>query len=153
MNAILSFSAFDSQVRSSAGSECADLLERIISGYIDKQLIMGPNSNSDIKSLFQADPKIFTDDNDFRFLVADIAAESIQYGYQEQLCQMLKNVTTSTTTTTSKEDEDAALTKAYAQFTSEVYYPNFGDNSGYSYAIVVIRLLTWRVDSSQHCVK
>ncbi|CAL9044719.1 probable serine protease EDA2 [Musa acuminata AAA Group] len=83
--AIYNFTEYDQQIGTTAGPECKTVLQEI-THLVDEQL------NSDrqsIKELFGAS-KIDNDD-DFRFLVADAAALSLQYGFHDFVCDLLVN--------------------------------------------------------------
>lgn len=65
------------------------------------------------KKTFLAD---HLDDGDFWFLVADAAAESIQYGFHDEVCNpMLKH----------EHSSDMTLLEVYAHFVREFFYKQF----------------------------
>jgi len=88
VNAILDFTAFDQQVATSAGPLCANLL-RNITQLIQSLVLGGTENNQFVKALFNA--SILTEDGDFFFYIADKMAESVQYGFQDNLCLPLMN--------------------------------------------------------------
>jgi hypothetical protein len=118
VNAILDFTAFDEQVSLSLKEECSSCLRKA-SHEIEFYIKNSSKSNVFVKTLFSSEN---FDDNDFLYLIADIGAESVQYGFQEQLCNYLS----------SKKNLDSfQLMIAYAEYTKQIFYPNFGNNNGY----------------------
>jgi len=109
VNAVLDFYEFDQQVAKSVGKECANVLRKITK-QLEALLEESEESNQQTKALFQA--YNFTD-GDFYWLVADIAAESVQYGYQTLLCNSVMGV------------PDDGLVTAYVNFSINFYYPVF----------------------------
>jgi len=89
VNAILDFTAFDKQVATSVGEECANVLRNVTILLETLILDSGLATKVETKHKFQADS--LTVDGDFFFFAADVMAESVQYGYQDDLCIPLVN--------------------------------------------------------------
>jgi len=117
VNAVLDFTAFDEQIATSAGPVCADLL-RQTTKQIENMVYQDANSNSLVKHLFQADN---FEDGDFFYLTADAAAESVQYGFQDQLCGALQDAS----------NKSQTLLEAFANYTTQFFYTVFGGPDGY----------------------
>eukprot|EP01091_Cochliopodium_minus_P014948 TRINITY_DN5194_c0_g1_i1.p1 TRINITY_DN5194_c0_g1~~TRINITY_DN5194_c0_g1_i1.p1 ORF type:complete len:461 (-),score=118.38 TRINITY_DN5194_c0_g1_i1:16-1398(-) len=115
VNAILDFYEFDQQVSISVGYQCSDKL-REITAMVEKEL-SGPNRNY-VQSLFNVSN---FDDGDFLYMVADMAAESAQYGFHYPLCDSIIN----------KTGSDLLL--SYANYCVNYYYNHFGGPSSYSW--------------------
>lgn len=108
VNSILDFYTFDLHVQHAAGPECANNLIRVTS-IMEK---MNPN---DILKDFQAPADM--DIRDLFLLFADIGAESIQYGYHEELCNALKSGDIS---------RDDVLYSNFNKYALKFFYPVFG---------------------------
>jgi len=108
VNAILEFSAFDEQVAESVGPQCAKLIQQTNS-EIEIAMNSSSVSNKQVKEMFQAS---YLEDDDFIYMIADIGAETVQYGYQENLCSALQ---------AGNND----LISAFANFSTSFWYPTF----------------------------
>jgi len=86
VHAILDFVEFDQQVSTSVGSKCASLL-RQVTAEAEQMIWANSSSNAKVKELFNA--TLLIEDGDFFYYIADKMAESVQYGYQVQLCTPL----------------------------------------------------------------
>lgn len=117
VNPILDFHQFDTQISTSLKSvdkQCLDLLHE---------------ANRFIEALVVADPKkalsMFNTTGfhvlDFLYYIADAAAETVQYGYQDTLCHYLKG-------------SNGNIVERYASFVNEFYANVFlgGDVISYS---------------------
>jgi len=120
VNAVLDFYQFDQQVANSVGDECANTL-RSVTQLLEERLNESPESNNMTKTAFYAEG---FNDPDFYWLTADIAAESVQYGYQELLCNMINGLS------------GEQLFAAYLNFSTSFYYPVFLDGDVYSYSTI-----------------
>jgi hypothetical protein len=119
VNAILEFTAFDQQVAASAGDKCADVL-RETTAAADQMIMAGGNSKKQIKQWFQA--TMLEDDGDFLYFLADTMAESVQYGYQTNMC----------TTLETAKSLNHSLVQVYASYVTGFWVPIFGPASQYS---------------------
>jgi pimeloyl-ACP methyl ester carboxylesterase len=84
--ALANFELFDKHVTESAGPDCAPLM-RQVSQTVENNL-NNPSVLQAIKAQFQAEK--ITDGTDFLYLVADMGAMAIQYGYRDSFCAGLK---------------------------------------------------------------
>lgn len=91
VNAITRFTQFDEQVARSAGAKCAEMLRQTT--YEVESALPG------VKARFGEDAR-FMLDSDFMFLVADIMAESVQYGHRTELCKHMTAMPTQPTSLT-----------------------------------------------------
>jgi len=110
VQAILNFTAFDEQVAASVGTECADAL-RATTVAVETALAKDPTS---AKAAFKAAD---LRDGDFFYLMADAAAESVQYGHHEAVCNALVPVAR------AKGD----LFSAYVSFVTSFFYGTMGN--------------------------
>ncbi|XP_065827983.1 uncharacterized protein [Oscarella lobularis] len=107
--AILAYTAFDEQVATSVGEECASILRETT-----QSIEMSLKVDSDkTKALFGASGMI---DGDFMYLIADAAATSVQYGYQDNVCQALIR----------GKATGVNLTNAMADYCHSFWYKTFG---------------------------
>jgi pimeloyl-ACP methyl ester carboxylesterase len=110
VNAILNFWEFDDQIRISTGPKCSAQLRRV-TNIMERQFEKG--NKQLVKQLFNAQD---LEDDDFWFLVADAAAESIQYGFHDEVCDpMLQH----------EHSDDEVLLNIFAQFVREFFYKQF----------------------------
>lgn len=79
VHGILAYTQFDQQVATSVGVECAGTL-RLITSSIENNLT---RNNAVTKEMFGAST---LSDDDFLYYTADVAATSVQYGHQYELC-------------------------------------------------------------------
>eukprot|EP01114_Cavostelium_apophysatum_P017381 TRINITY_DN5154_c0_g1_i1.p1 TRINITY_DN5154_c0_g1~~TRINITY_DN5154_c0_g1_i1.p1 ORF type:complete len:477 (-),score=52.80 TRINITY_DN5154_c0_g1_i1:62-1492(-) len=120
VNTITDFYQFDLQIGYSVGSECANTL-REVTKLLENRLNAGAQSNAATKKDFQADG---FSDGDFFWLVADIAAESVQYGFQDLVCNSLNGLSGN------------QLYEAYLNFSTDFFYPVFLGGDVYSYSTI-----------------
>jgi len=120
VNAIVDFYQFDQQVSMSAGPSCTTQLQKITK-LLENLLAQSPQVNNQTKSMFLAEG---FSDGDFFWLVADIAAESVQYGYQDLLCNSISGI------------PDNQLFNAYLNFSLNFFYPVFLGGDVYSYSTI-----------------
>ena len=126
VNAVYNFTDFDKQVRISSSlpgtvgvvgnDKCTDALVAIgkaIEGQIPS-----------VYSEFQAADGM--DAGDFMFLIADVAAESIQYGHRHLLCDSITPTYVSYLNGKSNVDD---LVGVYANYTINYYYSVLGNNA------------------------
>jgi len=119
VNAILNFTKFDQQVAASTGVTCTAALQ-LITKAIEKRL-------PDVKSDFKADVEM--DDGDFMFLMADSAAEGVQYGHRKILCDSVVPTYTRYLQGQATEED---LVAVFANYTINFFYSVMGnDPSGY----------------------
>jgi len=123
VNAIFDFTAFDEQVAKSVGSQCANAL-RSITSQIQTLVFQSPESNQKVKSLFQAE-NILVEDGDFFYYVADKMAESVQYGYQPELCNVVLS------------SNETSLLNAFANYVVTFAAPILGGPLGYNTAALL----------------
>uniref|UniRef100_A0A7I4CCV6 Serine carboxypeptidase S28 family protein n=1 Tax=Physcomitrium patens TaxID=3218 RepID=A0A7I4CCV6_PHYPA len=110
--AVHNYTAFDQQVAASAGPACANAL-RDVTQEVDKAL----TSNSHkIKALFGVEQ--LKNDGDFRYLLADAAAEAFQYGNPDILCLPL----------VAAYSSGQNVVAAYAEFVKLFFFGIFGVN-------------------------
>eukprot|EP01138_Halocafeteria_seosinensis_P011804 gb/GECG01012064.1/.p1 GENE.gb/GECG01012064.1/~~gb/GECG01012064.1/.p1 ORF type:complete len:483 (+),score=41.85 gb/GECG01012064.1/:1-1449(+) len=107
VNAIYNFTQFDKQVATSAGQECADAL-RTVTKNIESNM-------PSVKDKFDAS---FLEDNDFYLLVADSAAEAVQYGHTKVVC--------SAVTPPYKAGNDPL--PAFISFTNDFFFAKMGNS-------------------------
>ena len=120
VHAIFDFYEFDEQVSAAISPECAS---RIRESTLQIQNLLGESvsSNQMVKETFKA--SYFEDDGDFYYMIADSAATSVQYGYQNILCgeYMLQ------------QPSSDLYWQTFANFTTEFWYPVFNGGSPVSY--------------------
>lgn len=81
----INFEQYDYTVHQGAGPECAAAIQSVVA-YIEASLD-NADALASIKKSFQADE--ITDPIDFLYVVADMAAAAVQYGFKDQFCQTL----------------------------------------------------------------
>ncbi|KAG0579592.1 hypothetical protein KC19_4G109100 [Ceratodon purpureus] len=108
--AVHNYTAFDEQVAASAGPACASAL-REVTRRVDIELASNPVK---IKSLFGAEQ--LKNDGDFRYLLADAAAEAFQYGNPDILCLPL----------VAAHTPGQDVVDAYAEFVKTFFFGTFG---------------------------
>ena len=96
------FEEYDKHVASVAGPECLSQIHKVVAQL--ESALQKPEELTRLKATFSAE-KLLTD-LDFVYLIADMGALAIQYGYKDRFCQLLNS-------------EDPM--KGYAQFTQEIY--------------------------------
>lgn len=114
IDAVFNFVQFDEQVRESVGHACA---ERLV--QITRQLVIAYQQDPiAVKRMFKAPDDML--EGDFFFLMADAAAESVQYGFQLGMCESLLAGTD--------------LLSTYANFTNNFFYPTFDPDAPVHYS-------------------
>lgn len=96
------FEEYDLHVAKVAGPECLVNIKKVV-GEVEKALLNAEESKK-VRALFEAEA--LTDDDDFLYLVADMGALAVQYGYRDRFCGLLGG--------------ESAL-EGYAQFTREIF--------------------------------
>jgi pimeloyl-ACP methyl ester carboxylesterase len=96
------FEEYDLHVATVAGSACAAAMRTVVKQA--EQALTNATTSAQMKTLFQA--QTLTNDDDFLYLVADMGALAIQYGYRDHFCDLLAG-------------PDAL--KGYTQFVSEIF--------------------------------
>lgn len=81
----VNFEQYDFTVHEGAGAECAAAIQSVVAQI--EAAISDPVALAQIKKLFQADE--IKDPVDFLYVVADMAATAVQYGFKDQFCQTL----------------------------------------------------------------
>ena len=81
------FSDYDKHVTQVAGTDCANSIREVTQTIESK--MQDPDAFARIKEQFSAADII--DAQDFLFVLADVAAASIQYGMRDQFCTTLRN--------------------------------------------------------------
>ncbi len=79
------FFEYDRHVARVAGPECLAAIKSVVSDVENK--LKDPASNAQVKALFSASE--LRDDVDFLYVIADMAAFAVQYGYQNKFCSAL----------------------------------------------------------------
>merc|ERR1712137_141432 len=120
VNAILDFYQFDQQVSSAISLECASRL-RTSTQQIEAMLQGTPQEAAAVKQAFQAE--YFEDDGDFYYMIADAGAETVQYGFQNVMCGQYM----------LPAKNESEYWKAFAQFTTQFWYPTFEGGPPVSY--------------------
>lgn len=110
--AVHNYTAFDEQIAASAGPACASAL-REVTRQVDIELAKNPLK---IKSLFGVEQ--FKNDGDFRYLLADAAAEAFQYGNPDILCLPL--------VAAHAPGQGQDVVAAYAEFVKTFFFGTFG---------------------------
>lgn len=77
------FFEYDQHVAKVAGPICLDAIQKVVA-EVEQRLSADPQQNLEVKKLFEAET--VKNDTDFLYILADMAAAAIQYGYQEQFC-------------------------------------------------------------------
>jgi pimeloyl-ACP methyl ester carboxylesterase len=111
VHAILEYGEFDQQVARSAALSGPDCVSGLQGATLEVEQRMPA-----IKAAFGAQDLL---DDDFLYLVADSAAEGIQYGHREELCnQMIAAVR-----------EGQSLADQLANYTTKFFYPVMGNSA------------------------
>lgn len=92
---------YDYHVAKVAGEKCANKMREVVS---EIESHYGKPEMLEVKKLFEAET--IQDDTDFLYVVADVGAFSIQYGFQEKFCTAL---------------EASDPVKAYGEYAKSVY--------------------------------
>ncbi len=79
------FEDYDHHVFQVAGPQCAAQIKKVVAQI--EAVLNDPTSLLAIKKQFEADT--LTDNTDFLYLVADMGALAVQYGYKTQFCNLL----------------------------------------------------------------
>jgi pimeloyl-ACP methyl ester carboxylesterase len=106
------FEEYDKHVNDVAGPQCADLIRHAVQ---QAEHAVGTPVFEDIKSLFAAEK--ITQDDDFLYVMADIAASAIQYGFTDQFCEEIEN----TLVVDSAPTDPYGLLAAYGKFAQQIY--------------------------------
>jgi pimeloyl-ACP methyl ester carboxylesterase len=96
------FESYDRHVATVAGPECLFKIKKVV-GQLELALSQ-PEELKALKAKFSAEK--LTEDLDFVYLVADMGALAIQYGYRDHFCSLL--------------DQHDPM-EGYAKFTQEIY--------------------------------
>jgi len=96
------FEEYDRHVGVVAGAECLSRIKTVV-GQVESSL-KDPVSALLVRKKFEAE--VLTHDDDFLYLVADMAALAVQYGYRDRFCGLLAG---------------ADPLEGYAQFTREIF--------------------------------
>jgi pimeloyl-ACP methyl ester carboxylesterase len=126
VNTIVDFVQFDQQIMESAGIKCGHVLKRVTQAIENQFRLGGPQMKKYVKSLFQCSAEM--SDPDFFFLIADSAAESIQYGFHDDLCSLMEPLYYSI-----HSKDDMLFIHTFANFTKNVFYKHFGEDSPTQY--------------------
>eukprot|EP01116_Phalansterium_solitarium_P011372 TRINITY_DN2702_c0_g1_i1.p1 TRINITY_DN2702_c0_g1~~TRINITY_DN2702_c0_g1_i1.p1 ORF type:complete len:504 (-),score=120.63 TRINITY_DN2702_c0_g1_i1:167-1585(-) len=122
VNAILDFPQFDEQVSLSVGPNCTQVLQLTTAQLEQAVLYGGDDSEAATKRLFQAQSVV--DNGDFFYMMGDIMATSVQYGFQADLCTPLLAV--------YNAGDESQLLATFANYTVSFWYPIFGGAIHYS---------------------
>lgn len=107
------FFEYDRHVAKVAGVDC---LKAIQAAVLDTEAkLKSPSSALAVKKLFKAE--MIRNDTDFLYVLADMAAVAIQYGYQKQFCDKVENGLKS-----------GKVTESYAEI-GNTLFANFGITS------------------------
>ena len=79
------FDAYDKHVTQVVGEECADAMREVVKNVEDS--FNTPEELQYIKIKFMAEE--VKENNDFLYVIADIGAVAVQYGYHEEFCSKL----------------------------------------------------------------
>ena len=93
------FEEYDHYVAQVAGPECLKAIQATVSDVESK--LLATESATTVKKLFNAD--MVRDNVDFLYILADMAAIAVQYGYQKQFCDKV-----------TQGLKDGKVTEAYA---------------------------------------
>ena len=119
VNSIFDFYEFDQNVAAAISEDCANRLREVTS-QIESLLEESKESNLMTKEQFDAG---YMSDGDFYYMIADAAATTVQYGYQDTVCgQYMLQAT-----------DPSTYWLTFANFTKEFWYPTFNDGSAVSY--------------------
>jgi len=122
VNAILEFTAFDEQVATSVGPQCAFLL-RTTTHEIERLVLHSdPRIAQETKDKFNA--SMLTVNGDFFYMMGDIMAESVQYDRQDELCDPLINA--------YQNHGVQGLVPTFINYTVSYWYNIFGHAYHYS---------------------
>lgn len=105
------FEEYDHYVAEVAGPECLKAIQLTVAD-VESKLKASSSSAKAVKKLFNSD--MIVDNVDFLYVLADMAAIAIQYGYQKQFCDQI--------TAGSKSGQ---LTESYAKVGTQLL-SNFG---------------------------
>ena len=83
------FEDYDRHVFEVAGPQCADVMRKVVKMAEDS--LSDPAQLATIKKAFAAE--VITDQDDFLYLIADVGASAIQYGFKDQFCNSLTTAT------------------------------------------------------------
>jgi pimeloyl-ACP methyl ester carboxylesterase len=108
VNAILDFTAFDQQIATSVGPECANAM-RMVTKEVETAILAGGATSAQMKASFGASTLV--DDGDFFYFLADSMAEGVQYGYQAEECGMLLDAI----------NNNQSVVSAYINYTTTVW--------------------------------
>jgi hypothetical protein len=130
VHAILDFTAFDQQVATSVGPVCADVL-REVTKLLEKDVLHGSHAKKmQTLALFEANNLTIggdffvSIDGDFFYFAGDVMATSVQYGFQDNLCNPLL----------AAKRRGADLVSTFANLTKSFWVPIFGPAEQYSTA-------------------
>src|SRR5262249_49107827 len=80
------FEEYDGHVTQVVGPACAEALRKVVAAS-EAALAEGGDSFKKFKALFDGQDVI--EDRDFLYMLADVTADAVQYGYPEKLCNPL----------------------------------------------------------------
>lgn len=80
------FEEYDEHVSKVAGAVCGDAVREVVK---ELDAMVGTAKLTEVKKLFAAEK--VKDDTDFLYIVADVAAAAVQYGFQKDFCAALNS--------------------------------------------------------------
>lgn len=80
------FEEYDRHIAKVAGAQCLAQIQKTVA-EVEKRLKMGSAESMNVRKIFKAEE--VRDDRDFMYVIADMAAIAIQYGYQQFFCDAL----------------------------------------------------------------
>lgn len=119
VHSIFDFYEFDQNVAAAISLDCANRLRNVTS-QIEQLLGESEESNRMTKEEFDA---AYMSDGDFYYMIADAAATTVQYGYQDTVCGQYMLPAT----------DPSTYWITFANFTKEFWYPTFNGGSAVSY--------------------
>ncbi|MBC7397761.1 MAG: septum formation initiator, partial [Bdellovibrionales bacterium] len=111
------FFEYDRHIARVAGPVCLKAIQKVVVDV--EQRLKNPESAAQVKKMFNAVE--YTNDVDFLYVVADMAAVAIQYGYEKNFCPPITQAATSTKAT-------EAYAKAGTNLLSEVFHMKPADD-------------------------
>ncbi len=102
VQAMANFEEYDHHVFKTVGKECADHMRVVVKKA--EEALADPAALKTLKEKFEA--TVLKDDDDFLYLIADMGALAVQYGYRDRFCRTLAS---------------KGPLEGYAQFTKEIF--------------------------------
>ena len=96
------FDEYDAHVTTVAGQICAENIRKVVARA--EEAVERPDEFALLRRLFEAEA--LTDPVDFLYLLADMAALAVQYGYKDRFCEMIQS---------------GDPMEGYAEFTREIF--------------------------------